>query len=64
MGVLTLMVADLQVALDHSNAGTEMTRDGERRAGQTTEATSLCSQESHFSPSPPLAQTVQSLVIA
>lgn len=39
-GVLTLMVADFKVALDHPNTGTEMTSSDERRTGQTAEATS------------------------
>ena len=64
MGVLTLLVADLEVTLDHSNAGTELTQDGERRIGHTLEATSLCNHESNFGPLPPMAQTAQSLVMA
>lgn len=57
-----------QVALGHSDTRSEMTGCGEKRAGQTSEATRLpafCflppllhSQESHSSPSPPPPQTM------
>lgn len=57
------------MALEHSDTRTcEMTRDGQRRAEQTPEATRLpascsppllpCSQKSHFNPLPPPPQTM------